>query len=417
MSQSPNSTSRRDFLHKALFGTVGTMLSHEALSRGISDTDPHSRSASLANLPAVKITNAKVYVFEKATFVKLESDAGISGWGEGDHEFTAINATIVDKIFKPRLIGQNPFNSEYLWKDCFFEGFEGGSTGFVPGALAGVDNALWDLKGRLLNLPVHQLLGGSKVEKVAVYGSYGRRKKNGFKSPEEMATEGVKFVEQGYKTIKARMQLYDRDRNPPFNFTFDCIKAVRKAVGDEIELFVDFNNGYTAGKAIELGLKLYEHFNIKVVEEPVSSMDYRGLRAVVDALPCDVNAGEHEYNKWQFRDLITIGNPDCLNLDVIKCGGISECKKIASMGEAFEKEIMSHNTRPTLATAATLNLIASINNAAKVQEFSGMRPELKLNTLFKTSLKFENGFLFVPQGAGLGLEVDEKEMEKQKLNQ
>jgi L-alanine-DL-glutamate epimerase-like enolase superfamily enzyme len=361
---------------------------------------------------AVKITNVRAFVHQKASYVKIETDAGISGWGEGDHEYSPINGKIVEEIFKPRLVGKDPFISEFLWKDAFFEGYEGGSTGFVPGALAGVDNALWDLKGRLLGMPVSKLLGGNDLEKIAVYGSYGRRKKGGFKSPEEMAQEGLKFVQEGYKTIKARMQLYDRDRNPPFHFTYDCIKAVRKAIGDDIELFVDFNNGYTAGKAIELGLKLYEHFNIKVVEEPVSAFDYKGLRSVVEALPCDVNAGEHEYTKWQFRDLITIGNPDCLNLDVIKCSGLTECKKVAAMAEAYEKEIMFHNTRPTLATAATLNLLGSITNYAKVQEFSGMRPELGLSNLFHNALKFENGFLYIPTGIGLGLEVNEKEMER-----
>jgi L-alanine-DL-glutamate epimerase-like enolase superfamily enzyme len=364
----------------------------------------------------VKITDVKPYIFDKALYVKVETDAGVSGWGEGDHEFTPVIGMIVEKILKPRLVGQDPFDSEYLWKDMFFEGFEGGNSGFVPGAVAGVDNAIWDVKGKLLGKPVSKLLGGNRVEKVAVYGSYGRRKKGGFKTPDEMAAEAAKFVEQGYKTVKSRMQLYDRDRNPPFNFTYDAIKAVRKAIGDNIELFVDFNNGYTVGKAIELGLKLYEHFNIKVVEEPVSSMDYHGLRQVVEALPCEVNAGEHEYNKWQFRDLIVTGNPDCLNIDVIKCGGLSECKKIAGMAESFEKEVMTHNTRPTLATAATLNLVGSITNAAKVQEFSGMRPEMGLTILFNNSLKFEDGFLYVPTAPGLGLDVNEKEMEKQKIN-
>lgn len=377
----------------------------------LADNTPQQAAKS-----GVKITDVKPYVFSNALYVKVETDAGISGWGEGDHEFTPVIGMIVEKILKPRLVGQDPFDSEYLWKDMFFEGFEGGNSGFVPGAVAGIDNAIWDVKGKLLGKPVSKLLGGNRVEKVAVYGSYGRRKKGGFKTPDEMAAEAAKFVEQGYKTVKSRMQLYDRDRNPPFNFTYDAIKAVRKAIGDNIELFVDFNNGYTAGKAIELGLKLYEHFNIKVVEEPVSSMDYHGLRQVVDALPCDVNAGEHEYNKWQFRDLIVTGNPDCLNIDVIKCGGLSECKKIAGMAESFEKEVMTHNTRPTLATAATLNLVGSITNAAKIQEFSGMRPEMGLASLFNNSLKFEDGFLYVPTAPGLGLDVNEKEMEKQKIN-
>lgn len=364
----------------------------------------------------VKITNIKPYVFSNALYVKVETDAGISGWGEGDHETTQIIGKFIEEVLKPVLIGQDPFDSEHLWHQMFFEGFENGSTGINPGAVAGVDNALWDLKGRILQKPVSKLLGGNKLEKIAVYGSYGRRKKNGFKTPDEMASEGIKFVEQGYKTIKARMQLYDRDRNPPFNFTFDCIKAVRKMVGDTIDIFVDFNNGYTAGKAIELGLKLYENFNIKVIEEPVSSMNYADLRQVVEALPCEVNAGEHEYNRWQFRDLIVTGNPDCLNLDVIKCAGISECKKIAGMAHAFDKEIMVHNTRPTLATAASLNFLGSISNFAKVQEFSGMRPEMNQAQYFKNFLKFEDGFLFIPTEIGLGLEVDESVMEKMKLN-
>lgn len=375
--------------------------------------EAHAQSASRSG---VKITAVKPYVFQKALFVKIETDAGISGWGEGDHEETAIIGKIVTEMMAPALVGHDPFDTERHWTEMFFGGFEGGSTGFVPGAVAGVDNALWDLKGRLMDLPASKLMGGNGLEKVAVYGSYGRRKKGGFKTPEEMAEEGLKFVEQGYKTIKARMQLYDRDRNPPFAFTYDCIRAVRKAIGDEVDLFVDFNNGYTAGKAIELGLKLYEHFNVRAIEEPVSSMDYPGLRQVVEALPCDVNAGEHEYNKWQFRDLITIGNPDCLNLDVIKCAGLTECRKIAAMGHAFEKEIMVHNTRPTLATAASLNLLGSIPNFAKVQEYSGNRLEMGLASLFQTSLKFEEGFLYIPTGPGLGLEVNEKEMEKQKLN-
>jgi len=364
----------------------------------------------------VKITNVKPYVLKNALYVKVETDAGVSGWGEGDHETTSIIGRFVSEVLKPVLIGQDPFDSEYLWTQMFFEGFENGSTGINPGAVAGVDNALWDLKGKLLKMPVSKLLGANKAEKIAVYGSYGRRKKDGFRTPDEMAKLGAEFVAQGYKTVKARMQLYDRDRNPPFNFTYDCIKAVRKAIGDETDLFVDFNNGYTAGKAIELGLKLYEHFNIKVIEEPVSSMNYPDLRQVVEALPCEVNAGEHEYNKWQFRDLILTGNPDCLNLDLIKCGGLSECRKIAGMAHAFDKEIMVHNTRPTLATAASLNFIGSIANAAKVQEFSGLRPELEQGQLFQDSLKFENGFLYLPTGIGLGLEVNETEMEKQKLN-
>jgi galactonate dehydratase len=397
---------RNSFLKTLSIGAIGSTFSN---------SQAEAQNVKPAQT-GVKITNVKSYIFKNAFYVKVETDAGISGWGEGDHETTKVLGVFLDEVLKPVLIGKDPFDTEYLWHQMFFEGFENGSSGINPGAVAGVDNALWDLKGKILKMPVHKLLGSNNMEKIAVYGSYGRRKNGGFRTPVEMAKLGAEFVEQGYKTIKSRMQLYDRDRNPPFNFTYDCIKAVRNAVGDDIDIFVDFNNGYTAGKAIELGLKLYENFNIKVIEEPVSSMNYPDLRQVVEALPCEVNAGEHEYNKWQFRDLIMTGNPDCLNLDLIKCGGITECKKIAGMAHAFDKEIMVHNTRPTLATAASLNLVGSISNSAKVQEFSGLRPDLDQTSLFKNTVKFENGFLYIPQGVGLGLEVDEEAMEKRKLN-
>ncbi len=376
-------------------------------------TTPAAAQSTPPKPPRTKITAVKAFALPQATYVKIETDAGVSGWGEADHDYPELVAATVEKICRKEAIGRDPFESERIWHRMYFEGMEAGTTGLLPGSVAGVDNALWDLKGRLLGLPVWKLLGGSGVEKVAVYGSYGRRKKNGFKTPEEMAREGAEFVAQGYTAVKARMQIRELHKNPPFAFTFDCIKAVRAAIGDKTGLFVDLNNGYTAGKAIELGLKLYEHFNVQVIEEPVSNHDYPGLRQVVEALPCDVNAGEHEYNKWQFRDLITVGNPDCLNVDVIKCAGISECRKVCAMAQAFEKEVMVHNTRPTLATAASLHLVASISNAARLQEFSGMRPELNLERMFTGSLRFENGYLYVPDGPGLGLEVREEEIIRQ----
>jgi L-alanine-DL-glutamate epimerase-like enolase superfamily enzyme len=137
---------------------------------------------------------------------------------------------------------------------------------------------------------------------------------------------------------------------------------------------------------------------------------------VVEALPFTVMAGEHDYNKWQMRDLITRGQVDVVNLDTIKCGGLTECQKVASMAHAFDKTVMMHNTRPTLGTAASLHLIASMPNAARVQEYAGPRPELGLEGLFAQELKFEDGYLWVPQGPGLGMEADEKEMKRRMRN-
>lgn len=363
----------------------------------------------------VKITEVKPYVFKKATFVKVETDAGISGWGEADHDYPKLTAAVINEICKKELKGKDPFDTEYIWHKIFFKGEDAGSTGLLPGALAGVDNALWDLKGKILNLPVNKISGSFGSEKVRVYGSFaaGESKR---KTPAEMAKTAMEFVEQGYTTIKARMQIRQLNIDPYNDDTFEIIKAIRKAVGDNIEIFVDYNNGFTPAKAISLTRKLIENFNIAGVEEPVTYHDYHGLRDVVNAVDIPVMAGEHEFNRFQMRELITVGNPAFINADLIKSGGFSECRKTAFMAHAFDKFIMTHNTRPTLATAASLQLAASIPNAARVQEYAGKRLDLGLSNLFENSIEFENGFLKVPTLPGLGLIVNEKEMEKTKLN-
>ncbi|MGD1890554.1 MAG: mandelate racemase/muconate lactonizing enzyme family protein [Cyclobacteriaceae bacterium] len=380
---------------------------------------PEVKAASrIKAVDFVKITKVKPYVFKKATFVKIETDAGVSGWGEADHDHPEIVAKVIDEFCEDEVEGQNPFHSEHIWMQLFFKGEDLGSTGLLPGTIAGIDNALWDLKGKLLNMPVRNLLGSTQYEKVRVYGSYGRSGgKNGQKNAAEMAATGAAFVEQGYTTIKARMQIRQLNVDPDPDPTFEIVREVRKAVGDDVELFVDFNNGYTPAKAIDMGLRLYEHFNIAALEEPVSYLDYPGLRQVVEALPIPVMAGEHEFNKWQMRDLLTIGKVDVINADVIKCAGISECKKISDMAHAFDRPIMVHNARPTLATAASLQLIGAIPNAARVQEYGGRREELGLNDLFEDYFTFKDGYLYIPDKPGLGLTVNEEAMEKLKRNQ
>ncbi len=403
------------FSRKQFLTTVGLALPSLAFStKTLAEAKEMNQPAGA---PQVKITNVKCYVMKKATFVKVETDAGISGWGEGDHDYARIIAAVINDICKPFIIGENPFEHEYLWNKMYFQGIEAGNSGLLPGAIAGVDNALWDLRGKLLQLPVYQILGGNKVKKIRAYGSFARGENpKTRKNAAEMAKTAMEFVEQGYTTIKARMQIREHNLDPEPDETYQIIKAIREAVGDDIELFVDYNNGYTSAKAIMLTNKLYEHFNIAAVEEPISHQNYHELRKVVDAVQVPVMAGEHEYNKWQFRDLIMIGGADVLNTDVIKCGGISECKKVAILGECFNRKVMVHNARPTLATAASLHLVATLNNAARVQEYAGKREELGLSHLFDNYFEVKDGYIYLPQTPGLGLVVNEKAMEKDKVN-
>jgi len=377
---------------------------------------PANYDRSLNENSGVKITKVTPYHFKTATFVRIECSEGISGWGEVDGGSRKISPIAIDKELAKYLIGQDPFNSEYLWHTMYFGEEDLGRNGILTGSIAGIDNALWDLKGKLLGMPAHKLLGGANRDKIQVYGSFGRNKGGRYQTPEEMAKIALGFVEQGYKAIKARMQIRQLGLNPDPDTTFDVIQAIRKAIGDKIKIYVDFNNGYTAAKAIMVGKKLYEHLNVQIIEEPVTYQSYSELKQVVDALDIPIAAGEHEYNKWDMRDLIREGDVTYINVDVIKCGGITECKKVAGIAHAFDKLIMSHNARPTLATAANLQFLGSVVNTARFQEYGGKRENLKLSHLFKNHFRFENGYLYIPQEPGFGLEPDVVAMEREKLN-
>lgn len=146
---------RKQFFKNISTGIIATALFQNELSA----------QNSLKNT-GIKITNIKPYVFSNALYIKIETDAGISHWGEGDQKSTQIIGKFIEEVLKPVLIGQNPFDSEYLWHQMFFEGFENGSTGINPGAVAGIDNALWNLKGRILKKPVSKLLKNNNYRKL-----------------------------------------------------------------------------------------------------------------------------------------------------------------------------------------------------------------------------------------------------------
>jgi len=362
----------------------------------------------------VKITGVKGYYFKKAHFVKVETDAGISGWGESDGSNKLFTSHYIRKQLKKFVVGRDPFDSEGIWHDAYLQGIEAGTSGIHPGAICGIDNALWDLKGKLLGMPVNKLMGGNGQDRVQVYGSYGRFRDDRYDSPEEMARRAMEFVDLGYKAVKARMQIRQQNVNPWPDEVFEVVGAIRRAIGNDILLYIDFNNGYTPAEATMMGLKLYEHFNIAALEEPVFQQDYEGLAQVARDLPIPVMAGEHEYNKWMVKDLLLIGEADIVNLDVIKCGGLTECRKSAALVHAFGKQVMVHNAKPTLATAASLNLLCSIPNGARFQEYAGKRLPgyAQLYELFDNYFDFRDGFLHLTGEPGLGLVVNEKAMDE-----
>lgn len=364
----------------------------------------------------VTITGLQVYEFKKAAFVKISSSERINGWGECDGSNRRFAKDYLEKELSQYIVGKDPFHSEAIWHEAYLKGLETGIGGLHPGSLAGVDNALWDLKGKLLGVPAWKLLGGNGKEKIHVYGSFSRSKGDGLMTPKEMADTAASFISQGYKAIKARMAIRQENVNPYPDDVYECIREIRTAIGEDILLMVDYNNGYLPADAIVMSKRIIDDFNVYAIEEPVFQQDYAGLREVVDALDVPVMAGEHEYNKWMMKDLMLQTNVDYINADVVK-SGLTECRKTAAMAHAFGKQIMVHNAKPTLATAASLQLLASIPNGANFQEYAGKRIDQgygSLLDLFENYFHFEDGYLYLTSEPGLGLVVNEKAMEKER---
>jgi L-alanine-DL-glutamate epimerase-like enolase superfamily enzyme len=354
-------------------------------------------------MPIVKVREVKAYRLSQATFVEVVSDAGVSGWGECAGDNNHVMQAFIEHGLAEHVVGQDVFDAERMWDWMFFENHDLGPGGALPNAIAGIDIALWDLKGKLLGLPVYKLLGGKYRDKVRIYGSYGVRR--GRVTVDEAVRTAMKFLERGANAIKLRMQIREHFQNPEPDPTFEYARAVRKAIGDKVAFWVDGNNGYTAAHAIEVGKRLRDEVDIRYFEDPISDQNHREMAQVVAGLDVPVIAGEKEYTRWQLRELMVEGNVDIINPDICKAGGFTEMKKIAAISQALSKPIMAHNTQPTIGTAASVHFTASIGNAGPWLEFVDYDRYKETFALFESTIRIEDGYYLLPEAPGLGIEV------------
>ena len=351
----------------------------------------------------MKITDVKATAM-RPILVQVYTDEGVMGIGECSPMNAKVVAHFVNTALKPILVDENPLEINKLWNKMTFRTYKLGVQGTQPEAIAGVDIALWDILGKVAGLPIHTLLGGCYREKVLMYASIGG---GGGSTPAQMAKRVEDHLDKGFKAIKIRMDwgVANRDANPAKDL--EMFRQVKAITGDDIPLSFDANNGYSISTAIQQGRK-FEELGIFHFEEPVAQYDYEGMAEVADALDVPISAGEHEYTRWQFRDLIQQAKVDIIQPDVVKCGGISEMHKIAVLGSVYNKHFVPHQTQPTIGTAANLHVISSLQHANRPQEYTGQNP--KLDSIFKEPLVFEDGYIHVPQKPGLGLELDEKKL-------
>jgi L-alanine-DL-glutamate epimerase-like enolase superfamily enzyme len=356
----------------------------------------------------VRIIDVKAsIVFGRSVFVQVFTDEGITGLGECSPMHLGALVHFVNVVLKSLCIGKNPLEVDKLWSTMFYDTYKLGDTGLKMEAISGIDIALWDIFGKVTGLPIVTLLGGCYREKVQMYASLGAAKSRDWRdrrTPLEMARLVEENIEKGFRAIKIRMHWeYNVDVDPATDWAM--FRECKQVTGDAISLSFDANNGYSEATAIQQGRR-FETLGIYHFEEPVMVDDYAAYARVADALDTPIAAGEHEYTRFQFRELIQRGRVDIIQPDIVKCGGFTEIRKIAALGEVHHKHLVPHMTMPSVGTAANIHFIASLRDATRPQELT--RVDQQLNSLFKEPLIFEDGFLTVPPRPGLGLELDEE---------
>ena len=339
--------------------------------------------------------------------VRIYTDDGIDGVGEVSPMNAAVTHSLVEKALAPLVVGESPFDVERIWHRMFHSPYKLGPMGAQLEAMAGIDIALWDIIGKATGKPLYEMLGGKFRPKAEVYASSMRRDL----SPRQEAERALSFKEQGYRAYKihsATPWMYDSG----FDQSLETVREMRKLCGDDFGILIDPNNAYLPHTALKIGRKL-EEYNVFHFEEPIPAYDYAGYAKLAAALDIPIAAGEQEYTRWQFRDLINIAQVDILQPDVIKCGGITEFKKIAALAQTYDKPITVHNTQPTIGTLAHLHLWLSTPNCVYAQEYNiEPHPLRDEYPIWKEPVLVTNGYMEAPQKPGLGVELDETVLKK-----
>ena len=343
-------------------------------------------------------------------FLKIETDEGIIGWGEPVIEGKAatVKAAVIELM--EALIGKDPMDIESHWNTMYRGGFYRGGP-ILMSAIAGIDQALWDIKGKFYNAPVYQLLGGKCRDKIKVYSWIGGDR------PADVANAAKLSFESGFKAIKmnATDEMQYIDSYEKIDLVLARVASIREAVGYGLDIGVDFHGRLHKPMAKVLAKEL-EQFRPMFIEEPVLPENNEALREIANHTCIPIATGERMFSRWQFKNLLTDGYADIIQPDLSHAGGITECKKILSMAEAFDVAAAPHCPLGPIALAACLQVDATCHNAFIQEQSLGIHYN-QGNDLMdyledKSVFSYEGGFVNIPSGPGLGIQVDEAQVRK-----
>ena len=331
-------------------------------------------------------------------FVHIYTDEGYEGLGMA--EATPGTRQVIQDALSRILIGKDPSDIEKLWDQMFWAVRGFGRKGVAFCAISAVDIALWDLKGKILGLPLYKLLG-AYTDSVPIYGSGGW---TNF-TEKELIQEMEGYIESGINRVKMKV---GKDYGKSEREDINRVEAVRKAVGDDVTIFLDANNGYYKKQAIYMA-KEFEQFQVGWLEEPLIPDDIGGMANVSQATHIPIASGEHEYTKYGFRDLVQRGGADIVQPDIARVGGVTEWMKIAHLCQAFNLPIAPHAMQ-----LPHLHVACAIPNLKAVEY---MNTQLEGDRIWYTEFPEQRNGMWSPfkDKPGLGLELDHYSISKYQI--
>jgi D-galactarolactone cycloisomerase len=351
------------------------------------------------------------YKYRTAHLVEVETDEGITGWGEcfGPGNIALANKYIVEKVIQPLIIGEDPINKEYIWHKVYNLLRDSGQKGMPVQALSGIDIALWDILAKKAKLPLYQLLGGKTNNKIPVYG-YGMmlQKKTVEELCELFKKEANQIKEKNFKAMKMKVGLGPKD-------DLKLVSAVREAIGDNFKLMVDANHAYNKNDALYVGRGLDE-MDIYWFEEPVAPEDYDSYKELKEKLKTNIAGGEAEFTKYGWNQLIKNNCIDIAQPEVCGLGGITEYLKISALAQANFIPIVNHVWGSALSVAVNLHLLTSLPDmpgglfpTKSMLEFDTTEKNIFITDLAEEKfsildqVKDKNGFASPLENIGIGI--------------
>ena len=354
----------------------------------------------------MKITRLTTFMVPpRWLFLRIDTDAGICGWGEPIVEGRAHTVAAAVEELSDYLIGKDPRHVEDLWNVMYRGGFYRGGP-ILMSAIAGIDQALWDIKGKQLGVPVYELLGGPVRERIRVYSWIGGDR------PADTAKAAKAAVERGFTAVKMNgtEEMHFVDSHAKVERVLENVQAVREAVGPNIGLGVDFH-GRVHKPMAKVLMRELAPYKLMFIEEPVLSEHLDAIPELARIAPAPIALGERLYTRYDFKRVLTIGGVDIIQPDPSHAGGITETRKIAAMAEAYDVALALHCPLGPIALAANLQLDAVCHNAFIQEQGLGIHYNTSNDLLDyvteRNVFAYENGYVTIPGGPGLGIEINE----------